>query len=122
MNEKYAEIINGLTETLKETKDFVLEQAPDVAKQLLVAEMIKLKFQLIMCAFFSAVSLGVFMGAVFYHNDDSLICIARFIVGCISFLCTLGSMSETATCVSQLISVTVAPKAFLLKKFKSLLP
>ena len=35
MNEKYAEIINGLTETLKETKDFVLEQAPDVAKQLL---------------------------------------------------------------------------------------
>ena len=112
-------LVDELTQTLRDTKDFVKDQAPDVAKQLLDARAIELKFgiagalSVILALFFVLlVTLGVFpLLPKDMYEDKAGSTIAAFFVSGIQIIPTL--------CLYQflldLYLLKKVPKAYLLK-------
>lgn len=110
MNES-ANLIQELTNILKDSKEFVVAQAPDVLQQL-----ISFTFTLDLVWTIIAGLLFVLFVAGFIYNwlEDNEGSVVICAIASIVFFILLGIAS------SELIEVTRAPKVFLLEKLVSL--
>lgn len=117
MTEKKEEILEFLVSTLKETKDFVLEQAPDVVQQYLGALFIH-SFSSAMVSFVGFIilitmTLIIFIKKPFRMDDDSfpsiLTCVFLFAM---SVTCLHASIEKSIDAAK----IHYYPKGYLLEQ------
>ncbi len=116
------ELVNQLTEIIKSSKDFAVAQAPDVARQMIIAELIECGY--VLCALVAVILiwrkiLGWFKlqkdkDRYFDANDAKAL---TWVVGTIA-LAILIPMAFVYCCNS--IEALVTPKLFILQQLKHL--
>lgn len=118
-------LLEGLYETLKETKGFVLEQAPDVAKEMIAERTVELKYDLI--ENIVGVSVGLILMLVSYlidlpsNWDYVAACFLRglgLLFGSIILIISGETTMNTLSLIAQLKS---APKVFILYRLRRLM-
>ena len=134
LEEKGVEIMNFITDTLKETKNFVIEQAPDVIRQMITYEYISIL--VFMCGWLLATILMI-IGTTWLHNlhkrymkedDDyknvhlrtsnetgTFICLC-LAVG-VSIIFTVITLCVTISSARELAQIKYTPKAYMIHKF-----
>lgn len=102
--------LSGILESIKETKDFALEHAPDVIQQVLAYKLITASFWILI----SAVIVSIFAITAFKtckgeHPHDKIFC---------WFIFTLCSIIPLIALVSNILialKITLAPKVYILE-------
>ncbi len=113
LKEVTGEALKEVLETIKQSKGFVLEQAPDLAKEVVLNAKVSALYNLLVSLFFMALTgsylihLAGIEGEIKGYQFGLMV--ASIIVGIISsfgFLCTIESI----------ISLVTAPKMYILKE------
>lgn len=115
--------VQGLVDRLEKTETFVVEQAPEICKQMIYEKLIKVWAAIIPSAFLVVISL--FLIPYFFKNssfrDDATVLqslcglgLLGFVVG--SVVCSILLFEN----LQQLFFLKKCPKLFLLREFKNL--
>lgn len=117
MSDQTEKLVSEITEIVKSSKTFVLDQAPDLAKQIVLSGRIKITLLLIFCLF-SFGTLWAF-GKFIYKDHKKIGDDSDFIGWCmaLSFVVLL-LMLLTGGTISDFITVWFAPKLYLLRELK----
>ena len=118
---KFNVLLEELTSTLKETKGFVLEQAPDVAQQMVAEEVIKLKYDLTKCILLFIFSLVTAVTCYFYPDSREGAMVLRAVLGILGLLFVIGMSHDILSTMSEFAQLKAAPKVFLLYKLQRLM-
>ena len=118
MNEETKELLKFLIETLKETKGFVYEQAPEIAKEIIIKGVIYHSFLLLLFIILSCI-----FGVVAYYcwkdyrqtkdDDPLLITVSAFFL--------LASLLVSMANVYWLLIIYFTPKLYLLREIAFIL-
>lgn len=117
---RFNALLDELTTIIKDSKSFALEQAPDIAKQLVAEKGVELKYNLINCFIGNAASLAVLALCLYYPQNSEGWLLIRGLIGATALVCSLISLVETLGTFSQLAQLKVAPKVFLLRQLRKL--
>ena len=118
--------VNALVKRLEKTEKFAMEQAPEICKQMVEAEMIEIKSNIVGCGL-TFLLLSVLAG-IALHSANTYIPSDRFddgrgmrylIFGMLSFFAMFPASAVWQNVVS-FIYVKKCPKLFLLKEFRKL--
>lgn len=135
LEQKGVEILDFISKTITETKDFVVAQAPDVIKQLLTYDILNEAMKIIFWCVFSIILLILYRTILYYYRKfrqedleksnnmydtrESTDVLQAFSV--ISFIFLLASIITSCyiTCEStiKLVQINTTPKAYLIHKF-----
>lgn len=116
---KLNKAIDIIISRLEKTEKFVLEQAPQVCKEILAEKLALLKFSLIVSSLITSLFItGIFVSLHQVKADwnNSMI---YFLVGILSLL-TIIPLVFLVAAISEAISLKTAPKLTLLREFKRL--
>ena len=113
LNQVTAEALKEVIDTIKDSKSFVVKQAPDLAQEIILEAKVSALYNLLVSLFFLAVT-GSYLFSLTHVEGEIKgyqfgLMVASIIVGIISsfgFLCTIESI----------ISLITAPKMFILKQ------
>jgi hypothetical protein len=115
------QVVESLVNTLEQSKNFVLEQAPDVARQMIAEREVELKFDIISFASGFIACLATVLICFFWNNQSDSVVIARWVIGIIAGFSVLPTGSCLFSTLSKMAQLKVAPKVFLLYRLKRLL-
>ena len=124
-NKVLDKLLNELVATVQNTKNFVIEQAPDIAKEMIAEEKIINSIIFAISAFALLLSLIGFAFGLFgpepkNWNDFSMLALSRVIFGTISIISGAVSIGTLYDSTIKLLCLKVAPKVFLLTKLSKL--
>jgi hypothetical protein len=129
LNKTLNSAVKGLIDRLEKTESFIIDQAPEICKQMVYDKCVENKINLINYSFLTVLMLvtACVSGSESYHS------IASGKVGAdgyqfICFLLSLGSgitslifISEFLLAIQWLIYLKKCPKLFLLREFRNLI-
>ena len=124
-NDVLNNLLNELIVTVKDAKNFAVDQAPDIAKEMISEEKVVQSVSLAMGSFTLLASLGLGLFALLgpdpkNWNDFSVLALGRCSSG---LFCIIGLLFSTHTVYEssiKLLRLKVAPKVFLLNKLSRL--
>jgi hypothetical protein len=111
------EVINQLIEYMEQSKDFILQEAPDIIREMFLYEKISAWCGFIFCVFCFFSCISVFIYSWYYPSLDNYGCLKtetfmpRLFSTVLSFLAFIGLISNLDT----LIKIYFAPKYFIIK-------
>lgn len=107
------ELVGWLADTAKSTEAFVLEQAPDVARQIVAWGLWSSVFWLSVCVPFVMVGLWLLAKAfrTFKNGDPDCDAFTLIVVGVILCFPIVGVIDNAA----QIVKIKVAPKVYLIE-------
>lgn len=111
--ENKLEITEVLAKTILETKDFVKEQAPDVARQMLEFGAYDAKLSIVVAIIFLILGLCLLVYGITHSDDGDFL---PFMSGFIGGFMALSSMFAIPCSYSTLKKIELAPKAYLIEK------
>ena len=112
---KFDEVINGLVETLKETKSFVRDQAPDVAKQILAEREVEIRYELAKNIVALSAVISVFTLALSWPNPSEVAMVVRIIAGVGAAIMAIAVTECIFSNLKDGAMLKAAPKVYLLR-------
>lgn len=120
MNKAAADLIRELLEIIKGTKNFAIEQAPDVFKQIISygiifnAVYLVIGISLLVCAFFSGRKMLSNIKQISYSKDTIKEEALVFLFGFICFFSFLFGAIISVDHLNPFIKATTAPKVYMI--------
>lgn len=112
MNE---ELIKKIIEYMESSKDFIVEQAPDIIQQMLKYETFNNIFGLIIAVIILFVSIGVFIYGKYSNKTDK---IYFNVYNYVSIWLFIAAFAISAFAINNLVKIKISPKYFVIEKLK----
>ena len=109
MKELTEDVLRGILNIVKDTKDFTLEHAPDYVKQLLSYRYITAYVNLILAVLLIVLPI---ICAIMIDHIAALVC---------GFGLPIPGIALAVTCVDEIIKIRVAPKVYIIDHIADLL-
>jgi hypothetical protein len=121
MEEKAIKIMDFILNTLQTTKDFVIEQAPDVVRQMLNYDLINCITWMFVFIFIIIVGILLFKPLkkfAYKYNDESdgVSFIPIILVTITTFICGMIFLTNLYDKTSTILQIKYTPKAYLIYK------
>lgn len=112
-----AHFVESMTAILSDAKGFVLDQAPEVVRQVIAYDIATSLLWVLFFVVLTAIGVWAVVKGRGHKNQDSVEATLAIVLGAITIVA--GSVGIFA-CIERLLKVTLAPKVFLLEYFARL--